>query len=269
MAERITDHNIAGHRRLVVRTIVAALQSVFNDNYNRERQLVDLKITSNYPLVQVDYPCIVVEYQPQRVVNAGVGHEEWFPDASMIMRKWHHRRFEGTLNFEICGLSPLDRDILSDALTEVISFGRLDAQLTNFFDTIYGSLNDPVKLMFSQLMLNIDEIDFGGDSASVAPWAPEDTLVYQSTCTIHIHGGFYNVIPDEEWGYVTRAKAEAYPQGEVNVVLPFPDPSTPWSNPLEYVDADTVTSSAAPTGEPHDEGTVTGSAVLSGSDSDG
>lgn len=231
MAERTTDLNVASHRRLVLRALVGALRSVFDSDYNRERQLIDLKITAQYPLERVDYPCIVVEYQPQRVINAGVGHEEWFTDANDILRKWHHRRFEGSINFNIFGLSTLDRDILSDALTEVISFGRLDSQLIKFFDSLYGSPNDPVTLQFTQLMLNADEIDFGGDSASIAPWSPEDLLVYETSATVQLHGGYYNVIPTDEWHYVSRAKAIPYPEGNQVGELEIP-----WTNPFEFED---------------------------------
>lgn len=244
MGVRTTDTGVTSHRRLVTRTLVSALQAVFDANYPREAQLQSLRVTTTYPLTQVDYPSIVVEYEPQKVMNAGVGHEEWFADANMVMRKWHHSRFEGSINFSVFALSPLDRDILSDALMEVIRFGRLDTHLLPFFDTIYGSANDPVKLMFNQLMLNSDEIDFGGDSASMAPWGADDVLVYETALSTTIHGGFYNTLPTDTFGYVTRAKAEPYPQGNQDVSvefgapqpLPFPDPSTVWTNPLEYED---------------------------------
>lgn len=248
---RTTDQNVASHRRLVLRTMVAALQSVFGQSYDRDPQFVGLKITSEFPLVEVDYPCVTIEYEPQRVANAGVGHEEWFVDNDIVLRKWHHRRFEGEVTFNIFGLSSFDRDILSDAVMEVMSFGRLDPNLLPFFTTLYGDPNAPVSPQFSQLMLNIDEISFGGDSATIAPWAPEDKMIYSSSLSTEIHGGFYNVLPVDTWGYVTRASAESYPQGDQTVTiefsdseqaLPFPDPDTVWTNPLEYDDSNLVTS---------------------------
>lgn len=259
MGVRTTEQGVVSHRRLALRTVVLALQSVFGNTYDREPQFVDLKVTTEFPLVEVDYPCITVEYEPQRVVNAGVGHEEWFVDANRILRKWNHSRFEGQVIFNVFALSKLDHDLLSDALMEVIRFGRLDPNLLPFFTSIYGDPNAPVSLQFSQIMLNADELDFGGDSVSPAPWQPEDTLVYTSDISTTLHGGFYNVLPQDTWGYVTRASAEPYPQGEQTVTiefspdeqaLPFPDPSTLWTNPFQIEDA----------------GSVTGTAVISGSD---
>ena len=237
-ALRNTDQNVTSYRRLVVRGIVNALKGVYDGGYYRERQLQNLKVTTQYPLVKVDYPAIVVEYAGQRILNAGVGHEEWFMDDQNILRKWNHRRFEGTLTFSCHALSPLDLDILVDSLVELLSFGRLDSSLSTFFTDIYGSPNDPVMLAFSQLMLNVDEIQDGGvPSAQIAPWQPEDVLVYSTDISIVIHGGFYNTYPNQEWSYVTAVKSEPYPQGEVDVVLPFDThPDDAFSNPFEYED---------------------------------
>lgn len=283
MAVRTTDSGVTSHRRLVTRTMVSALKSVFDANYPREPQLRNLKVTTTFPLKKIDYPSVVVEYQPQRVVNAGVGHEEWFGDENLVMRKWNHSRFEGTVDLSVFTLSPLDRDLLADAVMEVIRFGRLDDALLPFFDTIYGGADDPVRLMFSQIMLNADEIDFGGDSASLAPWSPEDLLVYETTLSTMIHGGFYNTKPVNTYGYVTRASAEPYPQGEQDVailfggeekadVLPFANLATPWTNPFEHKDEAVVFGkSVFPRFEGDeyvspmiDAGMVTGAAVISG-----
>jgi hypothetical protein len=253
MAERITDLNVSSHRRLLIRTLVPALRAVFDDTYNRERQLVGLKITESYPLQRVDYPCIVVKYEPTRVSNAGVGHEEWFLDNTNVLRKWHHSRFEGTIDFEVFGLSPLDRDLLADALTEVIRFGRLDTQLLKFFEAIYGAADDPVKLVFQQVTINADEVNFGGNSESIAPWQPEDVMVYETILSVNTMGGYYNVVPTDEWAYVTRARAEgyfsplAYQEGLVTIgeaSPPFSDPATIWTNPFEFEDEGIVTSVA-------------------------
>jgi hypothetical protein len=213
-ALRTTDLSVTSYRRLVLRGIVNALHAVYDTAYTRERQLVDLKITPHYPLVKLDYPSIVVEYNGQRIINAGVGHEEWFLDDNEILRKWNHRRFEGTLNFSCHALTPLDLDLLVDSLVEVLSFGRLDAQLGNFFTSIYGSPDDPLMLAFSQLMLNVDEINDGGVTAQIAPWSPEDVLVYSSDLNIEIHGGFYNTYPQDQWSFITRVESQSYPQFE-------------------------------------------------------
>lgn len=251
MALRTTDQNIASHRRLVTEGVVSALRDTFGATYNREPQLANLRVTNDHPLTEIEYPCIVVEYEPSRIRNAGVGHEEWFVDANNVFRKWHHSRFEGSVTFSIYGLSTLDRDLLSDALIEVLRFGRLDVQLDKFFIDIYGDpASTTVDLLFSQLMLNVDDIAGGGNSEGLAPWSPEDTLVYSTSHSLEIHGGYYNVIPTQTWQVVTKATASPYEE-DVEFTLPFPNPAAAWTNPFVY----------------EDEATVTGTAVISSADS--
>lgn len=231
--------------------MIRALRSVFDSGYNRDRQFIDLKITNDFPLKQEDYPCLVIEYTPQRNINAGIAHEEWFMDERGVLRRWGHRRFEGSLTLNILALTPLDRDLLADAVEEVITLGYLDTALQSFLYTIYGQPTDPVMLVFSQLMLNTDEVSGGGNSASLAPWNPEDQLVHETTLELVIHGGIYNTVPSETWNYVTRATAQSYPQFEETVVLPFGDPDIPWTNPFEF----------------EDDAVAGGSAVISASES--
>lgn len=247
MSERTTQQSVASHRRYVLETMITGLRLAFNAAYDRDPQLVNLKITANYPLAAIDYPCIVVEYENRLVANAGVGHEEWFIDENNHLHKWHHSRFEGAMNFEIQALSPYDRDLLADALTEVIRFGRLDAQLLQFFTTLYGDPNGPVLLWFNQIALNADEISSSGNTASVAPWSPEDTMLYQTGLSTEVHGGYYNVNPSDIPQYVTSVGLTPYNSSPFDqpVVL---DLNLDWSNPLSFIDVGGVTGKGVVTG---------------------
>lgn len=247
MSERITAQTVASHRRFIVSTLILALRAVFDSGYDRDPQFQNLKITHDFPLKELDYPCIVVTYDNRTVQNAGVGHEEWFPDANNVLRKWHHSRFEGTIDFEIHTLSPVDLDILADALTEVIRFGRLDAALLPFFTTLYGNPSDPVGLIFNQIMFDADQVSSSGNTAGLAPWSPEDLMIYQTSLTSEVHGGYYNVNPVDVWGYVTRIALTSYNTSpfDVPVVL---DLKSDWSNPFIYVDDGTVIGKAKVSG---------------------
>lgn len=255
MAERTTELRVSSHRRLVTRALVTALQSVFDDQYDRDRQFQTLHVGPTYPMSEVGYPAVVIEYENTRVMNAGVGHEEWFEDADNILRKWNHSRFEGNINLEILALTTLDRDLLADAVIEVLRFGRLDSAMESFFDTLYGNPNDPdVELVFSQLMLNVDDISGAGNSETLAPWGAEDVHVYETSYTLEIHGGYYNIIPEATWQVVTKVGSASFLEGweDIQFDVPYYNPDTLWTNPFIYVD----------------EGAVTSQAVISGAESE-
>ena len=258
MAVRETDLGIASHQRLVYRNVIEGLRSSFDQFYDRDRQLQELRITQNYPIKQIDYPSIVVDYQPQRVVSAGVGHVEWFRSPSGYWRKWKHNRFEGHLSLHVFALSTLDRDIISDAIVELVRFGDLDSNLNRFYEVIYPSDEDLEAMadaedhiysenLFGQLMLDSDQLTAVGNSATVAPWEPEDVLVYSGGWSMALHGGYYNSYPTQDWSRVTSIRVQAFA-----IDVPFgPAPVQP-SAEAEFSWAT------------DDEGTAIGQGVVSG-----
>lgn len=268
---RTTDLGVASYRRLIYRNVIQALRDAFDANYDREPQFAELKITQKYPLQKIDYPCIVVEYQDQRVVNAGVGHVEWFPDPLGRLRKWNHSRFEGSLNFQIHALSTLDRDILADALVEIIRFGRLDPQLNRFYEVLYPEHTPPAwdsgaadpnpfyeynYSLFGQLMFDSDQVMGQGNSATVAPWQPEDVLVYSTGYSCVLHGGYYNSYPTVDWSKVSSIIIDAYQTDQYDNELPFPGHAeVAWTPAWLHEDEGEIAGTAVITGvEEYDDG---------------
>jgi hypothetical protein len=200
------------YKTMVKRTIVDSLRNVFDSTYPDE-QFQNLKITPEFPLTKVSYPAIHIQFNEEVISNAGVGHAEYFRDPNGDLRKWQHRKFNGSITYNVVTLSPLDRDILSDALIEIFSFGRLNTLQSNFYNTLYGNPDDPFSILslLSQLTVNTDEIEAGGESATIAPWDPEDVLVYTSSYTTTVTGGFYNSVPVEGTGTVFVANIDMYP----------------------------------------------------------
>lgn len=236
---------VTGYRRFVVATIIAALRDAFDQGYNRDQQLQDLHIVDKHPFVKTEYPAIVVGFVDRRVSNAGIGHEEWFTDEQGVLRKWHHSRFEGAINLDLYALSTLDRDLLADATIEIIRFGRLDAQLLRFFTEIYGNPNTGVQFLLNQLMLNSDEIDGRGDSSTIAPWQPEDQLVYMTGYTLEAHGGFYNTTITDTFEYVTNVEVDPYLEGDVPILIDVP--GAPFNTTMTNYDQGSIRATGTPT----------------------
>lgn len=233
----------ASYKTTINRTIVRGLKDVFTLAYP-DSQFQNLNIATQYPLSETEYPAIICTYREASIPNAGVGHTEYFPAPDGSLRKWKHRRFEGTMEFMVYTLSPLDRDILSDALVEVLSFGELDALQNNFFVRVYGDIGVEVGTLglLHQISLNTDRIDAIGESSSIAPWQPEDVLVYTSGYTLECNGGFYNSLrTTPPLGYIQNAIIEPY----IDLTLIDDlDPNNQWSFVFDYDDSGSIQSTA-------------------------
>lgn len=261
----IRQEKAASYRTLIKGALITSLRSVFTTQYS-DPQFQNLRIEPEFSLKRVTWPAIYIVYNEREVRNAGVGHLEYFPDPNGLVRKWMHSMFEGMIEFDIVTESPLDRDVLADALVEVIRFGTLDTLLNNFWQGIYGSVTDPYSnlAVMQQIALNSDTLSSGGDSFGPSPWGAEDLPLYTTSYAIDILGGYYNSITDMSVGLVREVIQFPYIEGDP---VPFnDDPNNIWFYPFDYFDEDIVEASASM--ETHeaaksDAATVTAQAVIS------
>ena len=257
-----------GYKTTINRTVVTALRSAFTDAYP-EQDFQNLNVAVDYPLTEIEYPAIICRYQEYTIPNAGVGHREYFPDPYGNLREWNHRRYEGSMEFSIYALSTLDRDVLSDALIEIISFGTLNDLLNNFFITVYGAIGVNVGTLglLHQISLNTDRITAMGESNSIAPWEPEDVLVYTNGYMVQCNGGFYNTPQtNAPLGLIQNVIMEPYIEGDDPPT--DDDPSNQWSYVFNYDDAGVVQSTAVIGGSQviTDSGEVVSTGVIGGTD---
>jgi len=264
---RTTDLNVSSYRRLVVRSIIPALASVFNA-YTEERQLAGLQITNQYPKKEQDYPCVVVEFHGGSVQRAGVGHVEIFQDETGVVRKWLHNLFRGSLNLHCYALSSLDQDILADAVMDILTMGTIYGDPNDlFWKAIYGDPNSTTVLfLLSQLMLNLDEISDSGVSVAVPSWRAEDQLIYSSVLSLECNGAYYNTVPDITYDYITGVTPSTYPEGDVTITLPLANSHGPITNPRQFYDDNEQQDPTKPA-DPFQPNTLKGVAVISGAES--
>jgi len=178
------------YRRLIKRTLVSSLRTVFSDQYP-DPQLQNLYISVDHPLKREQFPSVIVSYEESVVKNAGVGHIEELQDDRFLTIQAKHFMFEGRIKFQCYALSPLDLDILSDSVVELLAFGRLDNLMNKFFDSVFSGVPDT-----AQISLHSDYLTPLGDSSMSTFWGSEDGLVYQGGYSISCSGGFYNVIKE-------------------------------------------------------------------------
>lgn len=227
---------------MVKRTIVLGLQAVFDANYS-DPEFKSIRIVPDWPTDRIDYPFIEVIFNEGPIENFGIAHKEWFKDQYDIVREWKHRIFHGSLDFEIYAESILTRDILGDALIEVLSQFNT-GQIDKFYNTIYGAPNDPYSALalLAQLNLNTDRITPTGNNVTLAPWLPEDVMIYQKGYSVDISGGFYNTPPLSTLpGTTYISDVDVYPYiFDTTAPLAGVDPDNPWLNPFIYFDSDAV-----------------------------
>lgn len=180
------------YRRLLKRTLVAALKTVFTEEYP-EPQLRNINVSTAFPLKRENFPAIIVNYNESAVMNAGVGHVEYIEDENFMAFPAKHFRFEGSIEFVTTALTPLDLDTISDSIVELLAFGRLDALLNKFFDRIYKDVADSAQISFHS-----DYLSPLGETQMSTMWGSEDGIVYQGGYSVAVSGGFYNQIKEND-----------------------------------------------------------------------
>lgn len=232
MSEPLIPIETIQYKVYVKTTLVEALRLVFAAH--PDDILKNTKVDIDFPMTEAEYPAIIVRFYERSIKNAGVGHFEMLPeldvngDPTGFYYKYEHRLYNGDIEFAIYALSSYDRDLLADALVQTLTMADLEAYTNQFLDRVYQA--NPVSVPVSKdhyINLNTDEIMGFGETQQIAPWNPEDVMVYQTSYRIPIFGEFYSLTPTTtKYGMIE--KVETYPYMPVNNES-VPNPK--WSGP--------------------------------------
>jgi hypothetical protein len=176
-------------------------------------------VNTDLPQTEADYPATIIKFYEREMPNAGVGHYEMlpnpadpgFPDNVTSYIKYYHRMYKGDIEFAIYALSAPDRDIMRDALIEVLAMQDVTDQGNAFLQRLYYDLNDTPYGAWHYPVLNLDLITGYGEQESQPGWAPEDRLIYQVTYRVPIFGEFYSNTPAQPSGIGLLAEVDVYP----------------------------------------------------------
>jgi hypothetical protein len=176
------------YKRIVKRVLISALRTVFSEQYP-DPQLANLFVSTTNPLKRENFPAVIVRFNENFVKNAGVSHQEMILNDNNFNQSSRHFYFEGGIQFVLYALSPLDLDVLSDSLIELLAFGRLNSLTDKFFSKVYNDIEDGYQFSIAS-----DQITASGESVTQPVWFPEDMLLYQSSYTVKCHGAFYSLL---------------------------------------------------------------------------
>lgn len=176
------------------------------------------KVAIDYTEDRFSLPAIIVKFYERSLPNAGVGHFEFLvspqdphPDDPTIFIEYQHRMYKGDIEFEIFGENSADRDVVTDALIEVLAMNEVTHQGKAFTHRLYQALNNTPYGLWHFPVLNLDLITGYGEQAVLAPWRPEDVLVYQTSYRVPIFGEFYSTTPILPSGSGLITEVDVYP----------------------------------------------------------
>lgn len=213
------------YRSWIKESVVNGLSSVFNDHV--DDLLRETKVTIEFPTSENRYPAIIVRFYERNIDTMGVGHSEIL-EVDGADHKFLHYMYKGDLEFAIHTLSSVDRDLIADSLVQTIGMGRLTDYTERFYNRIYPTEEELPKARYNYLNINTDRIQGFGDTQNIAPWLPEDTLVYQAGYRCEAMGEFYS-LPPESGGIDYIENVNVYPY--IEDLEPVPegaDDPAPW-----------------------------------------
>jgi hypothetical protein len=224
----IPSYNIR-YKTYIKEALVEALRAVFAGH--PDEILRTTKVDIDYAFTEAQYPAVIVRFYERSINNAGVGHEELFenPNDPGKYIRYKHYLYSGDIEFAVYALSSVDRDLLSDSLVQTLAMGDLTAYTNAFLQRIYApdAVTEPASVDH-MINLNTDQIQGFGETQAVAPWQPEDVMVYQTSYRIAIHGEFYSLTPTGNEGYGLIERVDQFPY---NSDAGEPVPNPPWAGP--------------------------------------
>lgn len=179
-------------------------------------------INLEYPLEEIHYPGIWVQFSITKLNRSGVGHEITVQDPEThqwsFIQEW---TFMGRVTLTICALKSIDRDRLADSLISNLAFARPPEILltksqadTKQYRSLITALDENP---YVAMTLQLDTIIPGGQSISQGtPWGDDSRLIYEDNYSFDMIGQF-NVQMTNEGMYTLAEIRPGFSSPSTNV----------------------------------------------------
>lgn len=202
-------------------------------------------------------PGVLIKFYEQSLKNIGVGHVEWLdspqdpnPSNPSLFVQYYHHIYHGDVAFEVWAQSAVDRDIIRDGLIEALTMTSATDAVTNaggaFLNRFYNSLASTPYGQWHFPVLMLDDITGYGERQQVAPWHPEDDLVFSVAYRVPIVGEFYSNTPTLPTSVGLVQEVDVYPWIDGTDPSPTQNPDNPgapdwyrftgWPSNAEYIE---------------------------------
>lgn len=163
-------------------SIVEALRAAYKSpNIDMTPNFIGIE----YPEQEVDWPAILVEFNPSDIRWTGVMPDELEKLPFGDFKRYRKGHFAGTYSFSIYALTSQERDRLMDSIIQLFLMGDLNADTKKFFDTVEN--HD----LISQIIMHDHVTTVGTTVSAGTPWGSDD-IVYEGSLRVDIAGGeFY------------------------------------------------------------------------------
>lgn len=185
-----------------------------NAEVEGNRVYVDLE----YPLQEVQYPGIWVQFSISSLRAAGIDHGGHIQDEDGAWCETQEMEIQGRVSLLVVGLASKDRDRLADSLIAMLSFSRppnpvltrIDADTQEHRALQTALARNP----HVALVINSDIIYPSGESVNIGvPWQP-DALAYENTLAFDVQG-LYNIVHRHDGTYAL-ARVDFVPETSEN-----------------------------------------------------
>jgi len=178
-------------------TIVEALNAGFSalatSPIDTSLDLVPNSITIEYPLELVEWPCVLVQFRPNKIQWSGLNPDIYSVSSSGTtisgvtysgMNVTRTGYFEGSIDLQIMAMHSEERDRLYDSCANLILMGQGSPASTAFNASITNNTLVGMTLLLDTFVPLGDSITAG------TPWSPEE-LTYEASIRINCIGDFY------------------------------------------------------------------------------
>jgi hypothetical protein len=168
----------------IKKEVVSALRPLFDaTNYPDPNLAGKISVNLEYPLTEAKYPSIYITYTEGSLQNAGIGHYELETDDDGHPVIFYHWIFDGSINFNVLALTPIDRDQASAGLINILALGHNSTEFDGFFTDISDD-------SYVKLQMLTDKIYPLGENTAPAPWGETDRQVFANTYSVRVFGEF-------------------------------------------------------------------------------
>lgn len=189
----------------VVDAVNAAFTALGQKTSNTTKDLIPNSVTIEYPLEEVLWPAILVQFRPSNVQWTGLNPDQYTTisgqDALTSSRMVY---FEGSLDFQILALHSEERDRLWDSLYNLFLMNPGSPASEAFYASLAN--DDLVGLT----LLQGPVITLGDTISAGTPWSPEE-LTYEASVRVKCVGQCFEVKYDLTFPSITDVTTTGTP----------------------------------------------------------